>query len=193
MSIISPVNISDTIPLNTCLPYNPAPSHQPGSYSSMFSDHWFERDLFENKMSESNILKASETLVIENHHRCGSVHDGVGEVYEEKSEKQMKRASKGKSKSKSKTYVAKKVPTRNKDNHAVNKQTIISNLCLHIIFGGRVFDLDIIHKPGTDSVYDLVEIQSWSHLFKIKSHVLHEEESGMLPEVIGRVLSKFSL
>ena len=71
MSIISPVNISDTIPLNTCLPYNPAPSHQPGSYSSMFSDHWFERDLFENKMSESNILKASETLVIENHHRCG--------------------------------------------------------------------------------------------------------------------------
>ena len=48
-------------------------------------------------------------------------------------------------------------PTRNKDNHAVKKQTIICNLCLHIVLGGRVFDLDIIHKPGMDSLYDLME------------------------------------
>ena len=62
------------------------------------------------------------------------------------------------------------------DNHAVNKQTIISNLCLHIVLGGMVFDLDIIHKPGMDTLYDLVEIQSWRQLFQTKSHVLHEEE-----------------
>ena len=29
-----------------------------------------------------------------------------------------------------------------------------------------------------DSLYDLVEIQSWSHMFQTKSHVLHEEEVG---------------
>ena len=27
-----------------------------------------------------------------------------------------------------------------------------------------------------DSLYDLVEIQSWRQLFQTKSHVLHEEE-----------------
>ena len=64
-------------------------------------------------------------------------------------------------------------PTRIMDNHAVNKQTIISN---HIVLGGRVFDLDIIHKPGMDSLCDLVEIHSWSNFFQTKSHVLHEEE-----------------
>lgn len=38
-----------------------------------------------------------------------------------------------------------------------------------------MFNMDIIHKPGMDSLYDLVEIPSWSHLFKTKSPVLHEE------------------
>ena len=56
-------------------------------------------------------------------------------------------------------------PTRNQDNHVVNMKTIISNICLHILLGGMVFDLDIIHKPGMDTLYDLVEIQSLSHLF----------------------------
>ena len=131
----------------------------------------------------------------------GSVHEGVGEVSKEKTEKQMNMATKGKSKWKSKTYVANKVdfknekgkdlqkrrepskikrdispyvhqksspiigPTRNQDNHVVNMKTIISNICLHILLGGMVFDLDIIHKPGMDTLYDLVEIQSLSHLF----------------------------
>lgn len=39
-----------------------------------------------------------------------------------------------------------------------------------------MFNMDIIHKPGMDSLYDLVEIPSWSHLFKTKSPVLHEEK-----------------
>ena len=42
-----------------------------------------------------------------------SVHERVGEVSKEKTEKQMNMATKGKSKWKSKTYVAKKVDSRN--------------------------------------------------------------------------------
>ncbi|KAK4733461.1 hypothetical protein R3W88_007722 [Solanum pinnatisectum] len=39
-----------------------------------------------------------------------------------------------------------------------------------------MFDPEIITKPGMDSVADLVEIQSWTHLFMTKSPVLHEEQ-----------------
>ncbi|KAG5605623.1 hypothetical protein H5410_027115 [Solanum commersonii] len=44
------------------------------------------------------------------------------------------------------------------------------------VLGGRVFDPDIITKHGMNSLCDLMEIQSWTHLFQIKSLVLHEEE-----------------
>ncbi|KAH0746097.1 hypothetical protein KY285_007754 [Solanum tuberosum] len=42
--------------------------------------------------------------------------------------------------------------------------------------GGRVFDPEIITKPGMDSLADFVEIQSWNHLFMTKSPILHEEK-----------------
>ncbi|KAH0633037.1 hypothetical protein KY284_035823 [Solanum tuberosum] len=67
-------------------------------------------------------------------------------------------------------------PKRNQDDHVVSKQTIVNNLHLQRVLGGRVFDPDFITKPGMDSLYDLVEIQSWTHLFQIKSPVLYEEE-----------------
>ena len=34
----------------------------------------------------------------------------------------------------------------------------------------------IINLPGMDSLHDMVEIQSWMHLFNQKSLILHEEE-----------------
>lgn len=67
-------------------------------------------------------------------------------------------------------------PTRNRDNKEVNKKTFINNLCLQIVLGRRLFAMDIIDKPGMDSLHVLVEIQSWIHLFQNKSHVLHAEE-----------------
>ncbi|KAG5614096.1 hypothetical protein H5410_013920 [Solanum commersonii] len=124
MLTISPINIDETSLLNSQSPLdlnNPAPV--PGPCSSMLSDHLFEGDLPENKSSESNILAASESLVVE-----------------------------------------------------ISKQTIIDNLRQQRVLGERVFDMDIITKLGMDSLHDLMEIQSWIHLFQTKSHVLHEEE-----------------
>ncbi|KAH0632849.1 hypothetical protein KY284_035635 [Solanum tuberosum] len=107
----------------------------------------------------------------------GSKNEGVGEDYEEKSEKQVKKSSKGKSQGKSKASVAKKsVFVKGKNKRKISKQNIINNLRQQRVLGGRVFDLDIITKPGMDSLYYLVEIQSWIHLFQNKSLVFHEEE-----------------
>ncbi|KAH0686328.1 hypothetical protein KY284_016881 [Solanum tuberosum] len=67
MSTISPVNIGETSPPNLHSPLDlNNPALEPGPYSAMLSDHLFEGDLPENKSSESNILTASESLVVEN-------------------------------------------------------------------------------------------------------------------------------
>ncbi|KAG5581473.1 hypothetical protein H5410_052100 [Solanum commersonii] len=68
MSTISLVNIAEASPLNPQSPFdlnNPSPSHQPGPYSTILSDHLFEGDLPNNKSSRSNILAANESIVIE--------------------------------------------------------------------------------------------------------------------------------
>ena len=44
------------------------------------------------------------------------------------------------------------------------------------MLAGRVFDMGIINLPGMDSLHNMVEIQSWMHLFNRKSPILHEEE-----------------
>ncbi|KAG5632538.1 hypothetical protein H5410_004255 [Solanum commersonii] len=44
------------------------------------------------------------------------------------------------------------------------------------VLGGRVFDPTILKKPGMNSLADLVEIQSWTHLFMTKSPVMHEDQ-----------------
>ncbi|KAG5572181.1 hypothetical protein H5410_061947 [Solanum commersonii] len=67
--------------------------------------------------------------------------------------------------------------TRKKnDEKKVSKQLIVEKLRLQNVLGGRVFDPKILMKPGMHSLDELVEIQSWTHLFMIKSPVLHEEQ-----------------
>ena len=44
------------------------------------------------------------------------------------------------------------------------------------MLAGRVFDMGIINLLGMDSLHDMVEIQSWMHIFNKKSLILHEEE-----------------
>ncbi|KAH0633622.1 hypothetical protein KY284_036408 [Solanum tuberosum] len=63
MSTISSVNIGETSPLNPQSPLDL--NNEPGPCSAMLSDHLFEGDLPENKSSESNILTASESLIVE--------------------------------------------------------------------------------------------------------------------------------
>lgn len=55
-------------------------------------------------------------------------------------------------------------------------QEIVDNLRTQAVLAGRVFDMGIINLPGMDSLHNMVEIQSWMHLFNRKSPILHEEE-----------------
>ncbi|KAG5582064.1 hypothetical protein H5410_052691 [Solanum commersonii] len=83
MSTISPVSIAKTGPPNLQSPFdlnNPAPSHRPGPYFSMISDHLFEEDLPKSKSSVSNIFAASENLVIES---LAQMREGVMNEEEE--------------------------------------------------------------------------------------------------------------
>lgn len=41
---------------------------------------------------------------------------------------------------------------------------------------GKGFDTDTLTKPGIDSLSNLIDIQSWTHLFKTKSLILREEQ-----------------
>ncbi|KAG5591502.1 hypothetical protein H5410_042016 [Solanum commersonii] len=88
MSTISSINIGETSPLNpqSLIDLN-NPALEPGPCSTMLSDHLYRGDLPENKLSESNILPTSKSLVWEN-------------VLKKKKEKQVKMPSKGKKKSK---------------------------------------------------------------------------------------------
>ncbi|KAH0644978.1 hypothetical protein KY284_032862 [Solanum tuberosum] len=44
------------------------------------------------------------------------------------------------------------------------------------VLSGRVFDPEIIRKPGMSTLADAVEIQSWTHLFMTQSTIMHEEQ-----------------
>ena len=57
----------------------------------------------------------------------------------------------------------------------VNKEETVDNLRKQSLLAGRVFDMGIINLPGMDLLHDMVEIQSWMHLFNQKSLILHEE------------------
>ena len=48
---------------------------------------------------------------------------------------------------------------------SVNMQEVVDNLRKQAVLAGRVFDMGIITLPGMDSLHDMVEIQSWLHLF----------------------------
>ena len=55
-------------------------------------------------------------------------------------------------------------------------QEVVDSLRNQAVLAGRIFDMGIITLLGMDSLHDMVEIQSWLHLFNRKSPVLHEEE-----------------
>ena len=55
-------------------------------------------------------------------------------------------------------------------------QEIVDNLRKQAVLAGRFFDMGIINLTGMDSLHDMVEIQSWMHLFNKKSPILYEEE-----------------
>ncbi|TMW84411.1 hypothetical protein EJD97_025253, partial [Solanum chilense] len=66
--------------------------------------------------------------------------------------------------------------TQRKIEEQVSKQETADNLRKQSVLAGRIFDMGIINLPGTDSLHDMVEIQSWMHLFNKKSPILHEKE-----------------
>ena len=55
-------------------------------------------------------------------------------------------------------------------------QEVVDSLRNQDVLARRIFDMGIITLPGMDSLHDMVEIQSWLHLFNRKSPILHEEE-----------------
>ena len=55
-------------------------------------------------------------------------------------------------------------------------QEVVDSLRKQAVLVGRIFYMGIITLPGMDSLHDMVEIQSWLHLFNNKSPILHEEE-----------------
>ena len=55
-------------------------------------------------------------------------------------------------------------------------QEIVDNLRKQAVLAGRFFDMGIINLTGMDSLHDMVEIQSWMHLFNKKSPIIYEEE-----------------
>ena len=58
----------------------------------------------------------------------------------------------------------------------VNMHDVVDSLRNQAVLAGRIFDMGIITLPCMDSLHDMVEIQSWLHLFNRKSPILHEEE-----------------
>ncbi|KAH0658776.1 hypothetical protein KY289_027524 [Solanum tuberosum] len=152
----------------------------------------------------NGLFKIKWSLITTTAERRKKRKSGVGKSSEAKMEKQVKKPGKGKSK----TYVAKRFvskkgknkrkretspvikpasgmgpgPMGSEDDHEESKQSIVNNLRLQKVLGGRVFDPDIITKHGMNSLYDLVEIQSCTHLLQTKSPVLHEEELKHEPE-----------
>ena len=55
-------------------------------------------------------------------------------------------------------------------------QEVVDSLRKQAVLAGRIFYMGIITLLGMDSLHDMVEIQSWLHLFDKKSPILHEEE-----------------
>ena len=53
---------------------------------------------------------------------------------------------------------------------------IVDNLRTQAMLAGKLFDMGIINLPGMESLHDMVEIQSWMHVFNRKSPILYEKE-----------------
>ena len=117
---------------------------------------------------------------------------GVVRVSAEEMDKKNKKKSSGKTKSRDPKRVEKVKPTKKsstgkrkrlqgpgtqqRGEEEVNMQEIVDNLRTQDVLAGRVFEMAIINLPGMDSLHNMVEIQSWMHIFNRKSPILHEEE-----------------
>ena len=98
---------------------------------------------------------------------------------EKKKGKVSKKVEKTKSKKKSSEGKRKRsqgTGTQARRDESVNMQEVVDSLRKQAVLAGRVFDMGIITLPGMDSLHDMVEIQSWLHLFNRKSPILYEEE-----------------
>ena len=111
-----------------------------------------------------------------------------GEEVEKKNKKKRSEKKKGKvtekvesTKSKEKRSEKKRKQSKGPGSQArkvesVNMQEVVDSLRNQAVLVGRVFDMEIITLPGMDSLHDMVEIQSWLHLFDKKFPILYEEE-----------------
>ena len=96
-----------------------------------------------------------------------------------KKSKDSKKVEKTKSKRKSSAEKRKRSQrpgAQNKSDESVNLQEVVDNLRKQAVLAGRVFDMGIINLPSMDSLHDMVEIQSWLHLFNRKSPILYEKK-----------------
>ncbi|KAG5591368.1 hypothetical protein H5410_041882 [Solanum commersonii] len=69
-----------------------------------------------------------------------------------------------------------KEPTKRKAKGKSTEKMEAMPVVKNKVLGGRVLYPTIIRKPGMTSLADLVEIQSWTHLFMTKSLVMHEDQ-----------------
>ncbi|KAH0722308.1 hypothetical protein KY289_005352 [Solanum tuberosum] len=77
-------------------------------------------------------------------------------------------------------------PTSNKGPSSLGKKRKFDKLLSHgerieilssqKVLNRRVFDMEIMTKPGMESLVDAVEIQSWTHLFTAHVPVLHKSK-----------------
>ncbi|TMW91023.1 hypothetical protein EJD97_014908, partial [Solanum chilense] len=192
-----PENLFHSIDLNSSsVPTGPGPHHK------MLSDALFEGDLRRNKYFESNILSASEELVIES---LAMMREEVrvkqNEPFQGKEIREtqpifdklkilggihlltpvillvmIEKTKSTRESSKGKRKRSQGSGTQRKVEEEVNKQGSVDNLRKQSVVAGRVFDMVIINLPGMDSLHEMVKNQSCIHLFNKKSPILHEEE-----------------
>ncbi|KAG5591176.1 hypothetical protein H5410_041690 [Solanum commersonii] len=175
MSTTSPINFTEVSPL-TPPPQSPIDLNNPaplyGPYLTMLSDHMFEGDLSKSTPSESNILAASENMVIKslaqmreamrNEKGSSFIDDLLRDyepVFDQTPEVGVPPSTDG-------AVQRRMVPVTTKGKQKVTEETP-KRKCLQ---------KQHPKNPGIDSLVDLVEIQSWTHLFMTKSPILHEEQ-----------------
>ncbi|TMX01429.1 hypothetical protein EJD97_024514 [Solanum chilense] len=153
--------------------------------TTRFDTRKFLADALKASSRSTAEIRSARTFKVSNFKMPES---GVIEVSAEEMEKKQKKKKSGKTKSRDPKRVEKAKSTKEKE---VNKQEIVDNLRKQYVLAGRVFDIGIINLPRTDSPHDMVEIQSWMHLFKRKSLILHEEEGTLrgYQSVIGKTCS----
>ena len=121
-------------------------------------------------MPESDVIEVSTEETERGYRKKKSGKTKPRDTKKEEQTKSTKETSKGKRRR------SQGPGTQGKIEEQVYKQETIDNLKKQSLLTGRVFDMGIINLPGMDLLHDMVEIQSWMHLFNKKSLIFHEEE-----------------